>query len=67
MQGKSSFLGIFLEILLYYKGILMILIIFFLCFVTYPALSQIWYCQILRTFWGKTYPLKFVSCKNNYI
>ena len=29
---------------------------------TYAALSQIFYCQKLRTFWGIFSPLKFGSC-----
>ena len=53
MQGNAFFFSILGEILTHFKGILMILSIFLLYFVTYAALLQIWYCKKLRKCWGK--------------
>ena len=67
MQGSVFFFSILGEILIYFKGILMILSIVLLYFVTYAALLQIWYCTKLRICWGKRFfsEIMFVEEEEN--
>ena len=62
MQFKSSF-QICLWFISVLKGYYNDFDYILLNFVTFAALSQIWYCQKLRTFWGNTFFLKFGLCK----